>query len=548
MPYRAIDLRGIRTYRLGTRRNLVTLSELVDPQTPPPPFASDDLIEVASRVVQARRAGHPVIWMMGAHVIKCGLSRLGIDLLERGVITHVATNGAGAIHDFELALIGETSEDVPTSIEDGSFGMAEETGGLMNEAIQAGARDGLGAGEALGRFIAGDERARFREVSIAHTAYRLGVPFTVHITIGTDIIHQHPAVNFGALGWASGQDFKIFCHSVAGLEGGVFLNFGSAVTGPEVFLKALSIGRNLGHTVAVFTTANFDLIDLGDYRSSVGKDHPHYYYRPRKNIVNRPVSLGGRGFHITGDHAATIPNLHHIVGSQLGEERFSVPSARLSESADLRPDIAAYLQAFFAEHAALLPVRIDLERAYRTLARSLEDGGAVYLCGNGGSFADALHISGELLKSYERARPLPEHLRRRLLLQPGGEKLAAHLQSGLRAVVLGANVALASAVQNDFAVDRLAYAQELLALARPGDALLGISTSGNAENVLHAIQAARALGVATVALTGADGGRIAPLADVAIRAPARGARGVQEMHQPLYHALCALLELHFFPD
>lgn len=547
MPYRTIDLRGIKTYRLGSRRNLVKASAMLQPDAAAPSFSSADLAEVAQRIVQARRHGRPVIVMMGAHVIKSGLSLLLIDLMQRGLITHLATNGAGSIHDLELALIGETSEDVPTSIEDGSFGMAEETGRLLNETVQAGARDGLGMGEALGRFIARDERCGFGQVSVAGAAYRLGIPFTVHKTIGTDIIDQHPAADFAALGWASGQDFKVFAASVAGLEGGVYLNVGSAVTGPEVFLKALSIARNLGHHVAAFTTANFDLIDLGDYRVPLGTDHPHYYYRPRKNVVNRPVSLGGRGFHISGDHAQTIPALAHLIRQEIGEQVFAVPDAGAQAEADLRPDVAACAAEFYARRAELLPLRQDILRAYRTLARALESGGTIFLCGNGGSFADALHISGEMLKSYERARPLAEHVRRGLAGQVGGERLAANLQTGLRAVVLGANVVLASAVQNDFTADRLGYAQELLALARPGDALLGLSTSGNAENVLQALLTARALGLPTVVLTGAQGGRIAPLADVAVRVPAQGARPVQELHQPVYHLLCSLLETHFFP-
>lgn len=545
MPYRALDLRGVKTYRLGTRRNLVTRASLVDPAAPPPAFDSTELGEVAVRIVQARRAGRPVIWMMGAHVIKCGLSRVLIDLLQRGLVTHVATNGAGAIHDFELALIGETSEDVATSIEDGSFGMAEETGRLINEAVQAGARAGLGYGEALGRLIGADERFRHRDISVAHAAYQLGVPFTVHKTIGTDIIDQHPTADFGALGWASGQDFKIMAASVADLEGGVFLNFGSAVTGPEVFLKALSIARNLGHRVAVFTTANLDLIDLGDYRAPVGQDHPHYYYRPRKNIVNRPVTLGGRGLHITGDHALTVPNLYHRLRELAGDARFPLPDARVAE-APLPQAVATCLAEFLARRPDLAPLGDDLLQAYRTLARSLAQGGTIFLCGNGGSFADALHISGELLKSFERPRPLDPALAARLAALPGGEELAANLQRGLRAVVLGANATLASAVQNDLAVDGLGYAQELAALARPGDCLIGLSTSGNARNVCRAAVAARALGLPVIALTGQGGGKLAPLADVALRVPAQGARPVQELHLPLYHALCLLLEAHFF--
>ena len=253
--------------------------------------------------------------MLGAHVVKCGLSLLVIELMKRGFLTHVAGNGAVAIHDFELAMIGETSEDVATGIEDGTFGMADETGRLLNEAIKAGARDGLGLGEAVGRFIAADG-ARFphRQASILYHAHRLGLPATIHVTIGADIIHQHPSVDFAAIGAASGADFRVYCATVARMEGGVFCNFGSAVTGPEVFLKALTVARNLGHRVHNITTANFDLIPLrGDYRRPVGQDDPEYYYRPRKNIVNRPTSLGGRGYHICGDHRQTVPTLYHLL-------------------------------------------------------------------------------------------------------------------------------------------------------------------------------------------------------------------------------------------
>jgi len=242
-------------------------------------------------------------------VIKRGLGPLLIDLMRRGVVTQLACNGASAIHDFEIALQGSTSEDVMASLADGSFGMAEETGAWMNLAIRDGARDGLGMGEALGRLLATDERFPFREHSFLAAAWRLQVPCSVHIAIGTDIIHQHPLADFAALGWASGQDFKIFVQGVSELEGGVFLNFGSAVIGPEVFLKAVSISRNLGSPLRVFTTANFDLKPLPDYRRPLGEDEVDYYYRPRKNIVNRPVALGGQGYHISGDHRDTLPAL-----------------------------------------------------------------------------------------------------------------------------------------------------------------------------------------------------------------------------------------------
>jgi len=559
MPFPTIDLASIRTYPIAQRQNLVQLSDLVDPQAPPLPFENPELIEVAAAIVAARQADRPVIVMMGAHVVKNGLSRLLIDLLDRGIITHLAGNGAVSIHDFELGLIGETSEDVASSIEDGSFGMAEETGALMNQAIRAGARDGLGIGEALGRFIAEEDRFTHRDVNLAYTCYRLGVPFTIHVTIGTDIIHQHPLADFGALGWASGQDFKIFCHSVSQLEGGVFLNFGSAVTGPEVFLKALSIARNLGHTIAHITTANFDLIPLGDYRRPLGYDDPHYYYRPRKNIVNRPTSLGGRGYHITGDHKVTLPNLYHLVLAEL--ERAGYAPRRVSQRVDVETLDAdgqiALLRSqspLAADKLADLPARAPelegvvrpLAQAFRAIAASQERGGTLFLCGNGGSFADALHITGELVKSYKRPRPLPEEWRQRLAVQPNGRLLAEHLEAGLRVITLGSNPSLVSAVDNDNPARHLAYAQELGALARPGDILLGISTSGNAVNVLHAATLARARGLTVVALTGNSGGRLASLANIAIRVPEQATDRVQEQHIRVYHTLCAMLEVHFY--
>ena len=284
---------------------------------PLPPFESSDLREVAERIVDARKNGRPVIWMMGAHVIKCGLSPIVIDLMKQGAVTHVASNGAVTIHDFEIALIGETSEDVATSIEDGTFGMAEETGLLMNLAVQRGVHDGLGYGESLGRMIAEDDRFKFREYSALYYSYNLGIPFTVHVALGTDIIHQHPKCNFAVLGEAAERDFKTYTATVSHLEDGVFLNFGSAVIGPEVFLKALSIARNLGFKVEKFTTANFDLKPITDYDRPRRQDEPDYYYRPLKNIVIRPPSMGGKGFHITGDHVVTIPNLHHLIVEKL---------------------------------------------------------------------------------------------------------------------------------------------------------------------------------------------------------------------------------------
>lgn len=560
MPYPAIDLSGVRTYSITRRSHLVAPQDLVSPTVVPPPFDNPELNEVAERIVAARQGGRPVIWMIGAHVVKRGLARLLIDLMERGVITHLASNGAAPIHDFEIALLGHTSEDVASSIEDGSFGMAEETGAFMNRAIRAGARDGLGLGEALGRWIAEDDRFRFRDWSLLYAAWRLDIPYTIHTAIGTDIIHQHPECDFAALGWASGQDFKIFTASVSHLEGGVFCNFGSAVIGPEVFLKALSIARNLGHTVRVFTTANFDLVPLeGDYRRPVSDTVPEYYYRPKKNIVIRPTSLGGQGYHVAGDHRETIPYLCYLLRRALEDvSPSSSPDVRAppaeewptaaSSLATTAPAAARLLQQAVEGHPALQGSVGALIQALHALMRCFRTGGTLFICGNGGSFADALHIAGELNKSFQHPRPVPQRHRERLARIPGGADLAEHLQQGLRTVVLGSNQALASAVDNDSTCSHLAYAQELYALARPGDVLLGISTSGRAQNVLHAATVARALGLAVIALTGQQDSPLAALADVTIRAPATTTTEIQGWHIHLYHTLCAMLEGQTFGE
>ena len=307
-----LDFSGIRTYSARDRVNLVTIDTLMTPgQTPHADFNAPGFDALIDRIADARRNGRPVIWSMGAHVVKNRLSRYVIELMKMGVITHIAANGATSIHDFELAYLGGTSEDVPTAIEDGSFGMWEETGAWMNEAIRLGAEKGLGYGEALGVYVDRyPERFPNREDCILWQAYRLDIPATYHIALGTDIIHQHPSCDMEAIGKCSGIDFKKMAYSVAQLDGGVFLNFGSSVIGPEVFLKTLSIARNLGYPTFHITTANFDLIDLGDYRCKIGYEDPNYYYRPRKNIVNRPTCQGGKGWHFTGDHQITIPTLY----------------------------------------------------------------------------------------------------------------------------------------------------------------------------------------------------------------------------------------------
>ncbi len=551
MPYSSVDLTKVKTYPLVKRENRVAVEDLIFPATAYKQLESPDLLEVSARIIAARQNNRPFIFMFGAHVIKRGLAPLVIELLNRGVITHLASNGAATIHDFEIAFMGHTSEDVIKSLEDGSFGMAEETGLLMNQAIQHGANLGMGIGESLGRLIAEDQRFTFRDNSVLYAAHRLGIPYTCHVAIGTDIIHQHPSADFAALGWASGQDFKIFSQAVCGLEGGVFANFGSSVIGPEVFLKAISIARNLGNTVKVFTTANFDLISLGDYRKPIGDDEPDYYYRPRKNIVNRPVALGGRGFHITGDHRDTLPTLFHQVTSQLetiapvSQNTIHLQSDPASFSRE-NPAALAVLDKMLIAQPLLTPLRASIIHAYSAIKRCLQTGGTLFLAGNGGSMADALHISGELNKAYKKRRPIPATHHNRLSALPGGSDIANSLQVGLRSMVLGNNPALASAVENDFSTPLLGYAQELYALAHAGDVFLGISTSGNAKNILNTIQTARVLNVTTIGLTGAGGGQLAQQADITIHAPAKDTPLVQQWHIHIYHCLCEMLEAQTF--
>jgi len=322
MPYPHFDRARLKLKPLSERKHDMTLAEVLD-LGDVPVFDHPDLEGVAERVARAHQAGSQVILMMGAHVIKCGLSRFVVDLMARGIITHVGMNGAGPIHDFELALIGATTESVARYIQDGQFGLWEETG-RINEAMQQGVRDGLGLGEAVGRMIE-QEGFPHRQVSILAAGYRLRVPVTVHVGIGYDIIHEHPSCDGAALGVASYHDFLTLAHSVSGLQGGVLLNFGTAIMGPEVYLKALSMARNVAHQegrrINEFTTAVFDLLDLGpDYHREAPKSDPTYYFRPYKTILVRTVQDGGESFYIRGDHRATLPNLYRRVMALLGKE------------------------------------------------------------------------------------------------------------------------------------------------------------------------------------------------------------------------------------
>jgi hypothetical protein len=256
-------------------------------------LAASDLRDVVSAIVAAKRGGRAVIWGLGAHVVKTGLSPILIDLMERGFVSAIATNGAGVIHDFELALGGATSEDVDQALGPGTFGMAEETATGLNGAINDGVARGLGIGQAVGQFLLANDPP-FRAVSLAAAAARLDLPFTVHIAMGTDIIHMHPAASGAALGEGSLRDFRFFATAVSHLGGGVYVNCGSAVILPEVFLKAVALVRNQGHDLTGLTTVNIDFLR---------------HYRPQTNVVSRPTAGIGRGFSLTGHHELLIPLL-----------------------------------------------------------------------------------------------------------------------------------------------------------------------------------------------------------------------------------------------
>ncbi len=314
MPFPAFDRSKLKRQPLGRRVHDLDLSALL-PLDAPARFDHAAVPVVGERIRQARQHGSAVILMMGAHVLRAGVSRHLIDLMERGLVTHIAMNGAGPIHDWELALIGATTESVARYIQTGEFGLWEETG-RMNEVIADGAKQGLGLGEAVGRAIL-DGAFPHKDISVLAQATRLGVPVTVHVGIGHDIIHEHPNCEGAALGQTSYQDFLIFTESVTHLEGGVLLNFGSAVMGPEVYLKALSMARNVAHQegrqIRRFTTAVFDLVPLDDdYRRQAPKSDPRYYYRPWKTILVRTVADGGESFYVQGDHRDTIPALHRV--------------------------------------------------------------------------------------------------------------------------------------------------------------------------------------------------------------------------------------------
>jgi hypothetical protein len=302
-----LTLDDVRTYPLSRRRSKVAVRALGVPHSPgdsfetfleglPQVLAGKTLRDLRDEILRARSRRRPIIWGLGAHVIKVGLSRVLIDLMERGFVSSLAFNGAGLIHDFELAVAGQTSEDVAEGLRTGAFGMARETGEEINRAAVEGDRQGLGLGAALGRHLSlRVPRPPHLETSLLAAAWRLGRPATVHVALGTDIVHLHPACDPAAVGRSTHLDFRLLAAEVARLGGGgVYLNVGSAVVLPEVFLKAVTLARNLGHGVEDFATANLDFIQL---------------YRPGVNVVERPVDGTGRGYRLTGHHEILVPLL-----------------------------------------------------------------------------------------------------------------------------------------------------------------------------------------------------------------------------------------------
>ena len=310
--YQMFDRSRLKIQPLAERANNLTLEHWMELEAATPPYEHEDLAKVAARLVDARESGASRVLMMGAHVIRAGVNRHIIDLMERGLIDHVAMNGAGAIHDYELARIGATTESVERYIQTGEFGLWRETGEL-NDWVAEAAACNLGLGENVGRRIQSSQFANER-LSVLAAAYRLSVPATIHAGIGYDITHEHPNCAGAAYGAASYRDFLIFTHTLERLEGGCVLSFGSAIMGPEVYLKALSMVRNVARQesrrITGFTTAVFDIWPIhGDYRKELSKSDHGYYFRPHKTILVRTVKDGGESFYFEGDHRATMPAL-----------------------------------------------------------------------------------------------------------------------------------------------------------------------------------------------------------------------------------------------
>lgn len=309
--FKKLDFKKIKTYPIKDRKNKVTVKDFVDlkgwqpgdqvEKLFPKILKANDLKKIADAVVSSVKNNKPVIWGIGAHVIKCGLSPLVIDLMKKKLVTALAMNGAGAIHDFEIAFHGETSEDVAVEIKEGRFGMVEETGSMMNSALEKHFNEEAGLGEIWGKEIEGGDY-KYKEMSLLAAGYENSIPVTIHSAIGTDITHMHPSFNGSKTGQGSYNDFKLLSSIIARLDGGgCFFNIGSSVLLPEVFLKGLSVARNLGHNAHGFTTVNMDMIQ---------------HYRPQENVISRPTQDGGRGYSITGHHEIMLPLLYQMILSR----------------------------------------------------------------------------------------------------------------------------------------------------------------------------------------------------------------------------------------
>jgi hypothetical protein len=310
--YEEFDLSDVRTYPLKSRKSKARVEDFAQPvagsatvgafiDALPNVLAAADFKAVVRAIVDARRRDAGIVWGLGAHVIKTGLGPVLIDLMEQGFVSAIAANGAAVIHDFEIALVGATSEDVDESLGPGRFGMAEETGRLLNAAIVDGVAAGLGLGQSVVKFFGAHEPQHAR-ASVLAAAARLEVPVTVHVAVGTDVIHMHPSASGAAIGEGSLRDFRYFVTNVARLERGVYLNCGSAVVLPEVFLKAVALARNRGIPLAELTTVNLDFVRL---------------YRPQTNVVSRPTAGTGRGYSLVGHHEIMIPLLAAAVKAAL---------------------------------------------------------------------------------------------------------------------------------------------------------------------------------------------------------------------------------------
>ena len=319
MTHREADLAAVRTVPIARRPNKVRAEEFASPPpggtrtfaaflaSLPDVLVARDFVRVIDAIAQAKQRGRAVVVMLGGHVVKTGLAPLLIDLMQRGIITHLAMNGSAAIHDYEIARFGGTSEDVAAGLRDGTFGMAEETGRGLNDAFTAGMRENRGMGEAIAVALEAEAELAHPELSVVLGAHRLGLPVTVHAALGAEIIHQHPAADGAAIGDTSHRDFRRLAASLPALhDGGVVLNLGSAVIMPEVFLKALTIARNLGAGKPTdFTTCDLDM---------------QRHYRPRVNVVQRPTLAGGSGCEITGHHELMVPLLAWGVVERLESE------------------------------------------------------------------------------------------------------------------------------------------------------------------------------------------------------------------------------------